>query len=67
MNMDKIDVDEVMEAIEESMCGLENPGFCCACGERADGVEPDACNYECESCGASEVFGAEELMVMMVA
>lgn len=39
-------------------------GFCIACGEIADQVEPDARNYICESCGFSEVYGAEELVVM---
>ena len=27
------------------------------------GCEPDAEHYPCESCGESEVFGAEELMI----
>jgi len=46
-----LNVDEVMEAAEEQMFGTENPGFCLACGERQDGCEPDARNYECECCG----------------
>ena len=40
-------------------------GFCLACGERAyGGIEPDARNYECEMCGESQVFGAEECVLM---
>ena len=39
-------------------------GRCRACGDAAYGVEPDARGYECESCGASEVYGLEELMMM---
>jgi hypothetical protein len=42
----------------------EYEGFCVACGESAYGVEPDARNYECESCGKNQVFGAEELLMM---
>lgn len=42
----------------------DNPGFCLACGQEADGVEPDARRYECESCGARKVFGLEELLMM---
>jgi len=38
-------------------------GICLACGEEAYGVEPDARNYECESCGKSEVFGLEEAVL----
>jgi len=39
-------------------------GFCLACGEAADGVEPDARRYPCEACGALKVYGLEELLVM---
>jgi hypothetical protein len=55
----------VIEAVEEQMFGLENPGFCLACGEDADGCEPDARNYPCESCGQREVFGASEVLQMI--
>lgn len=60
-------LDRVMAAAESQMFGLENPGFCIACGADADGCEPDARNYECESCGEHKVFGASELMLMSVA
>lgn len=39
-------------------------GFCLACGEQADNVEPDARRYECESCGAHKVYGCQELLLM---
>ena len=39
-------------------------GGCIACGEQQYGCEPDARNYECESCGERQVFGLEELVVM---
>ncbi len=39
-------------------------GACLACGEMADGVEPDAREYECESCGAKKVYGLEEILMM---
>jgi hypothetical protein len=55
----KISIEQVMEAIEND----EYAGFCLACGEQADGVEPDARNYVCESCGARQVFGAEEILI----
>jgi hypothetical protein len=42
-------------------------GACLACGEIIyGGVEPDARKYECESCGANEVYGLEELLMMGV-
>jgi hypothetical protein len=60
----KINPNELLAAVEENMFGLGNAGFCTHCGAEALGVEPDARNYECEVCGKTEVFGAEELMIM---
>lgn len=63
---DNLTLDEVMEAAEEQMYGLENPGFCLNCGERHESCEPDARNYECECCGERQVFGAAEILMMIV-
>ena len=57
--------DVIADACERRMLTLDNPGFCLICGHESEGVEPDARNYECESCGAEQVFGAEELMLMI--
>jgi len=57
-----ITMDRVLEAVESQMFGLENPGFCIACGDEASGCEPDAERYECESCGKKSVYGAEALL-----
>ena len=59
-----IPVDELLAAIEDAQDGLGNPGFCLACGEQADGCEPDAREYLCESCGEYKVYGAEEVLMM---
>ena len=56
----------VIEAAQRSMTTLDNPGICLACGEDADGVEPDARRYVCECCGERAVYGAEELLMMGV-
>lgn len=55
----------IIELTEEEYihASEEYEGFCLACGETAYGVEPDARNYECESCGEEKVFGAEELLI----
>lgn len=63
---ESITTDRVTAAVEDSMTSLDNPGFCVACGEDADGCEPDARRYECECCGARAVYGAEELLLMIV-
>lgn len=60
-----ITVERVMAAVERQMTNLDNPGFCLDCGEEAEGCEPDARNYTCESCGAFRVFGAEEILIMV--
>ena len=56
----RISEKRVMRAIESG----EYVGFCMACGARAYGVEPDAHEYTCNSCGEAKVYGAEELMIM---
>ena len=58
----KVTLDQVMAACESG----DNMGFCLACGEEAFGVEPDARKYECESCGKKKVYGAEEILIIMV-
>jgi hypothetical protein len=58
-----ITTERIVEACGRQLTTLDNPGFCTECGEEADGCEPDARNYECESCGAHAVFGAEELLI----
>jgi hypothetical protein len=62
-----ITTDRIIEAVERAGRSCDNPGFCLACGEDADGVEPDARRSECEACGARAVYGAEEVLIMTVA
>ena len=57
--------DRVLAAVRRRMTTLDNPGFCIACGEDAEGVEPDACGYECEHCGKHAVYGADELLMQV--
>lgn len=56
----------VLAAVESEMFGLDNPGFCLACGADADGCEPDARRYTCDDCGASKVYGAAEVLMMLL-
>jgi hypothetical protein len=66
MKMHKsITLERVCDAVERHNTSLDNPGFCLACGEDAEGCEPDARNYECEHCGERRVYGAEELLIHM--
>ena len=55
----------IAEAVERSIVNLDNPGFCLICGAEAEGCEPDARKYECEACGEKQVYGAEELLMMV--
>lgn len=59
----KITIDRVTDAAEREMTSLDNPGFCNACGEDAEGCEPDARGYECEHCGEHEVYGFMEYLM----
>jgi hypothetical protein len=58
-----ITAERVAEAIERELTSLDNPGFCLLCGAEADGCEPDARGYECESCGERAVYGAQEILI----
>jgi DNA-directed RNA polymerase subunit RPC12/RpoP len=54
----KIELEQLEAAMEDMT------GFCLACGEESERVEPDARAYRCHACGESKVFGAEEIMLM---
>jgi len=58
-----ITADRVGEAVERELTTLDNPGFCLHCGAEADGCEPDARQYQCESCGEAAVYGAAEILI----
>lgn len=55
----------VSAAVKHAQMTGASPGFCLNCGDEADGVEPDARDYECESCGERRVSGAEEILLGM--
>ena len=42
-------------------CDLQ--GFCLACGDVTDGVDPDAAKDACPNCGAYKLYGASELIL----
>lgn len=60
-----VTLERVNDACEREMTSLDNPGICIACGEDAEGCEPDARQYECEGCGERAVYGSAELAMMM--
>jgi len=60
-----VTMKRILAAVEREASGLDNPGFCILCGAEAEGVEPDARRYECESCGERGVYGAQELFFCM--
>jgi predicted RNA-binding Zn-ribbon protein involved in translation (DUF1610 family) len=60
-----ITLQRVFEAAKRHRASLDDPGFCVACGKEAEGVEPDARNYLCESCGDFTVYGAEDLFLCL--
>lgn len=61
-----ITLERITNLMEESRFGMSDEGICIACGEDAYGVEPDAARYECEVCGEKKVFGAENLIFMVM-
>ena len=51
-----------MQQVEEAS-GMQC-GFCLECSAMQECCEPDARKYRCDNCGKSEVYGAEELLLM---
>lgn len=58
-----IDEEQLLDAADQSIYGLEDKGFCLKCGAIHHGVEPDAEEYLCESCGEHAVMGVEEILI----
>ena len=63
---ESVTIERITESVERRHSSLDNPGICVSCGEDADQCEPDAREYECESCGEEAVYGDEELLMMGV-
>jgi hypothetical protein len=61
-----VTIERVVEAVERHMTTLDDPGFCIACGNDQGGCEPDARRYQCEACGERRVYGADEVLLMIV-
>ncbi|CAM5656396.1 hypothetical protein MAUB1S_11416 [Mycolicibacterium aubagnense] len=59
-------LDVIEEACRRRNTSLDNPGFCLSCGFEQGGCEPDAREYECETCGELQVYGAEEILMEMI-
>lgn len=55
-----ITLDRVLEMAERDL-----EGICIQCGEDYRPIEPDARHAHCDSCGTNNVYGAEELLLLM--
>lgn len=51
-------------SMEYLMSMSDSEGFCVACGETQDGIEPDGRKYTCEHCGQPKVYGRDEIVLM---
>ncbi len=56
-------IDSAMRALEDDIS--TTIGWCTSCGEEADGCEPDAREYHCESCEQNTVYGSQEILMML--
>jgi len=57
-----LDLDEVMEAAQRD----DFTGFCRACGYEQAGIEADARKDQCDNCRKPQVYGAEQLCIMLM-
>lgn len=68
-----VTIERIVDAVEREMSTLDNlgaryarsSGFCIACGEEADGCEPDARRHLCDYCNERAVYGAAELLLYL--
>ena len=49
--------------LEHLITNDSGQGFCLACAEQVDGIEPDAGQATCPHCGEPKAYGAEELLL----
>jgi hypothetical protein len=56
----------VLTDSEASAPQFEDGGFCIACGQEIEPIEPDARRVRCEACGEPLVFGLQELLMLDV-
>lgn len=66
MKVSKRIADLAIDACLSGRADEEQLGFCLACGEETSPVEPDARHYQCEGCERRAVYGAEEILIMVV-
>lgn len=52
-------------AVQSTIFGFGNPGFCLVCGLEHEGIKPTARGEECEACQAMYVYGAEEILLSL--
>lgn len=56
-----LSIEDVLRAVQAD----DMIGFCLSCGAERENTEPDARGYQCPTCGAFRVFGAEEILLML--
>ncbi len=63
--MENLPPNLTLDDLIEAAAADELIGFCLACGDSQEGTEPDARNYKCYECGALEVFGVDEIFLLI--
>ena len=54
-----------LEQVMQAIAADNYIGFCRECGEEQEKCEPDLQREKCRSCGNFEVYGAEEMLIMI--
>lgn len=57
--------DELLTLAIEACEQDDYIGICRNCGAERYNTDPDARHYLCENCGKRQVFGAQELVIML--
>lgn len=65
MSGDRIHPNVTEEVVLAACEADEYLGFCIACGSEHEGCEPDMERETCQHCGEAQVYGAEQVLIMM--
>jgi len=57
---------QFLAKVQAAAQDAEYLGFCLSCGHEHDRCEPDARRRQCDNCESLMVYGAEEILMMML-
>lgn len=60
---ESINIERLAALATQNFISCTNYGVCIACGEEANGVEPDSRDSLCDHCHTRNVWGVDEIIL----